>query len=209
MTGTGERLTHTLTGADIWRQAGPLWVSPSCDTILFCYLTEGQQVEERGRGEGRHSASRLERDAGKKAPPTRSRNPPSLPFSPPRTHSRACHTQPDPMHPNVYARFHHLPPAISPAGGRAVLPGSSPSPTALLPPPERQCQSGPVSPSASLLTRINEPGCFCCYPIYFLHIGAVNESKIAAVTQIPFSREHHGRFPCNTFCKRLCVSGLN
>ncbi|MED6257785.1 hypothetical protein ATANTOWER_031391 [Ataeniobius toweri] len=35
---------------DIWRQAGILWVSPSCDTILFRYLTEGQQLEERGKG---------------------------------------------------------------------------------------------------------------------------------------------------------------
>lgn len=46
-----EPRRHTHSHTDVWRQAGPLWVSPSCDTILFCYLTEGQQLVEGGKGE--------------------------------------------------------------------------------------------------------------------------------------------------------------
>lgn len=123
-----EPRRHTHSHTDVWRQAGPLWVSPSCDTILFCYLTEGQQLVEGGKGE-KDTPLLGWRETRKREP-----SPAPLFFLKKNTFRlptplQTCHTQANTlawnhevMYFNVYAQFHSR--HLSFFTGRAYFPGS-------------------------------------------------------------------------------------
>lgn len=105
-------------------------------TVLWYYPVllpdRGPAARREGEGGERHSTSRLERDAGKKAQPS----PPPAPFFPPiqpptnpPTPLQACHTQTNKlawdykvMYFNVYAQFHNRPLDLSLFRDHSILP---------------------------------------------------------------------------------------
>lgn len=134
MTGTGESLTDTHSHEQTYggRRGHFGFHRP---VILSCFVTwpRASSSKRGGRGE-RHSTSRLERDAGKKAQPSQA---PALFSPPPSTHPptnpptplQACHTQTNKlardykvMYFNVYAQFHNRPLDLSLFRGHSILP---------------------------------------------------------------------------------------